>query len=156
MKKIIILFALIMTMSLNVFAEVNNTTNYLLFDAERAMGVLNLDDSTQVMVVYLPDNASFDIYTRRHIDGTVFRAIEGTYIVMIARGLTDELASITMIHELSHIRQMQSGKLKIKSLDKVVWKGSPYKVKKTSVLPWELEADVMTRKTIKQLKCKCN
>ena len=152
MKKLLIL--LLTVVSLSSYGFINNSTRYLLFDAEKVQELLKIDDSIEIMIVYLPKHVEYDIFTKDHLKGTVCPSVNGKYVIFLSSELSDTEAENTLIHEMTHISQIIDGRLEYISGNHVRWKGNSYhKVRYNS--PWEVEAEKITSIVKSRLKCRC-
>ena len=152
-KLIILLFAFV---SLNCFGEIINNTNYILFDAEQAAGLIGIDDSIKIMVVYVPKHIEIDMYTKNHLKGTITPSADSrTCVVFLSSKLSEYEASEVLIHEMVHMKQLLDGDLQYTNNKGASSLGRHYS-RVTSRSPWEIKAWKITKIVMDKLKCICN
>jgi hypothetical protein len=137
----------------NSYGFINNNTKYMLFDAEKVESILGISDTTEIMVVYLPENVSYNIFTKTHLDGTICPSIDGKFVLFISPHLNEDMAAEVFMHEMSHIKQVISGDLQYIRHDSIVWKGQHYTKYRHNSL-WESQARLTMDYVKSQLKCK--
>lgn len=129
-----------------------NATRYDTTQLNDAMSEMKIEPKSKISIVYINNSMS-----RKYgdIDAFVLDYTGMRYGIFIKSTLGDNTANKVLLHELTHIKQMQEGLLNQKSLSDVRWKGLVVNIAThpdRSKYPHEIDAHSRTRDIMKYLK----
>lgn len=138
---------------------IRNTTDYEVVNLINAVNeVLNLEGVT-IFVKRMPETKLQKGYiiTSDNKYGSVIQANKKVYFLMLRDNLETSFINKVIIHELSHIIQMENGDLIMNhNSNIVIWKGIEYNINKVkhNFQKWEIDAREKEKNIIDYLKAK--
>jgi hypothetical protein len=149
LKYVAIVIGIVMMLLTLLFApssaQIHNTSKYDITEhAEKLASIMGLED-VEIYIV----NMAWKLYGQRgEVVGTVTEARDenGTpkYVLYLAKDLNSFEATKTLVHEMIHIWQFSTGRMK-KVDQKIIWYGFiEYKGSDPYNSPWEKEARTLT------------